>query len=200
MIARLRPAQRRRIVSLALAALLCAALSGCAALPWAAARPRGERLLKSPGCHCRVTYPAAWFASAANGDSSEPALGLHSYDESSADHAPIPARYADIGIDWQDDPMGQLYLATTTSHISPLAAQHLTVSGWPATAYAQWTAPPAQGGIYQQHIYLFVPWYQRDYDISFSAANPPGNDITGLRNIFMQVVHSLVIVPPTAAL
>lgn len=180
------------------ALLLSLALSGCAALPWAAARPHGVQLLRSPGCHCRLRYPGAWFATAANGDSSEPALGLHSYDASSADHVPIPTRYADIGIDWQDDPTGQLYLAATTRRFSPLPAQHLTVAGWPATAFAHWTAPPARGGVYALHVYIFVPWYQRNYDLSFTAANPPGHDITALRQVFLRVLRSLVIVPPNA--
>src|SRR5947199_99430 len=99
-----------------------------------------------------------------------PPLGLTSYHASSADHAPIPTTFATIGVDWQSDPLGQLYLAATTRHFSPWPGHRLTVAGWPATSYAHWTAPPAQGGIYVEHVYFFVPWYQRDYDLWLQAA------------------------------
>lgn len=167
-------------------------LTACAA-PWmAASRPRGTVVLRSPSCHCRFTYPAAWYFTPGNGDSSLPILGLTNYDASSADHVPIPATFADIGISWQSDPIGQLYLAATTRHFAPGQGHHLKVSGWPATSYGHWTAPRAQGGIYVEHIYVFVPWYQRDYDVWFDAAIPR------LHRVFDGVVSSLTIVPPGA--
>lgn len=179
------------------AGLLALGLSGCAVLPSSVARARGDQVLRSPGCQCRMSYPASWGATAANGDSSEPALGLHSYDASSSDHAPIPARFADVGINWLNDATGQLYLAATTGRFAT-GAHHLTVSGWPATSFAHWTASPRAGGVFEQHVYLFVPWYQRDYDISFRAANPPSGDIAPLQRIFARMLHSFVVVPPNA--
>jgi len=180
-----------------LLAALALLLGGCA-LPWNTIRPAGEAIVRSPACHCRFSYPAAWYTSSANGDSSLPILGLNSYDTSSGSHAAVPSRYADIGIDWQSDPTGQLYLTATTSHFSTLPGRRLTVSGWPATAYATWTAPPAQGGIYMEHVYVFVPWYQRDYDLWLQAANPPGNDVSAPRRVFTRLLRTLVIVPPNA--
>lgn len=186
-----------RIRISALLALVSLMMAGCAA-PWASSPPQGEAVLRSPMCHCRFAYPAAWYASASNGDSSRPTLGLDSYDTSSATNAPAPASFASIGIDWQSDPIGQLYLVATTHHFSPWPAHHLTVSGWPATAFAHWTAPPSQGGIYVKHVYLFVPWYQRDYDLWLQATNPPGHDVSALQRVFTRVLRSLTIVPPNA--
>ena len=195
--ARCRVSRRGIGILPALLALLPLLVTGCAA-PWAAGRPRGEAVLHSPSCHCRFTYPAAWYFQPSNGDPSRPLLGITSYDASSADHAPIPTTFANIGIDWQSDPLGQLYLAATTRHFSPWPGHRLTVAGRPATSYTHWPAPPAQGGVYVQHVYLFVPWYQRDYDLWFQAANPPGRDIAPLHRVFDRVLRSLKIVPPNA--
>jgi hypothetical protein len=180
-----------------LLALLSLMVSGCAA-PWAAGRVRGDVVLHSPSCHCRFAYPATWHFAPANGDTSQPEFGLYSYDATSAAHAPIPRTFANIGIDWQSDPLGQLYVAATTRRFSPWPGQRLTVSGWPATSYAHWTAPPSQGGVYLEHVYFFVPWYQRDYDLWFQAANPPGRDVSRLHRVFVQVLRSMTIVPPNA--
>ncbi len=177
-------------------AVLPLLLSGCR-LPWAAPSP-ALTVLRSPTCHCRFTYPGSWHFAPSNGDYSRPTLGLASYDTDSADHAPVPATYAVIGIDWQSDPIGQLYLVATTHRFTPWPAHALTVAGWPATSYAHWTAPPAQGGVYVEHVYFFMPWYQRDYDIWFQAANPPDSDVSALHRVFTQVLRSLVIVPPNA--
>ncbi len=176
--------------------LLPPLLTACA-LPWTPAR-HGLVVLRSPACHCRFTYPAAWYFQPSNGDTSRPILGLSSYDASSADHVPIPATFADVGINWQSDPTGQLYLAATTRSFSHDQARRLTVSSWPATSYTHWTAPRSQGGVYQEHVYVFVPWYQRDYDIWFDASSPHAADIPRLHRVFEQVVRSITIVPPNA--
>lgn len=180
-----------------LALLLLPSLLTACAIPVAPSR-HGALVLRSPSCHCRFTYPASWYFQASNGDTSRPILGLSSYDASSADHAPIPATFADVGINWQSDPTGQLYLAAATRNFSHDQARRLTVSSWPATAVAHWTAPRAQGGVYQEHVYVFVPWYQRDYDIWFDAGSPRLADISRLHRTFQQVVRSLTIVPPNA--
>lgn len=195
--AAVRPFAGNRVSTPLLLAALALLLGGCA-LPWDTARPGGEAILRSPACHCRFTYPAAWYTSSANGDASLPILGVNSYDTSSGSHAAVPSSYAGIGIDWQSDPVGQLYLTATTHHFSSLPRRRLTVSGWPASAYAAWTAPPAQGGVYMEHVYVFVPWYQRDYDLWFQAANPPSNDVSALRRVFARVLRTLTIVPPNA--
>src|SRR5581483_9316094 len=75
-----------------LLAALALLLGGCA-LPWNTIRPAGEAIVRSPACHCRFSYPAAWYTSSANGDSSLPILGLNSYDTSSGSHAAVPSRY-----------------------------------------------------------------------------------------------------------
>jgi hypothetical protein len=49
-----------------------------------------------------------------------------------------------------------------------------------------------------EHVYFFVPWYQRDYDLSFQAANPPGHDIAPLHRVFAHLLRRLTIVPPNA--
>lgn len=188
---------RRAILAPVPLAVLALLLAGCA-VPWSAPPVHGNLVLRSPECHCRFTYPASWRFAAANGDPSTPTLSLASYDTSSADHVPVPRTFAIIGIDWRDDPLGQLYLATTTRHLSGGKGRSVVVSGRSATLYSSWTAPPAQGGVYVEHIYLFVPWYQRDYDLSFQAANPPSNDVRALHSVFASVVHSLTIVPPNA--
>ena len=192
-----RQARCRLWILPALLALLPLLVTGCAE-PEAARRPRGDVVLRSPSCHCRFPYPAAWYFQPANGDPSRPLLGITSYDASSADHVPIPTTFANIGVDWQSDPLGQLYLAATTRHFSPWPGHRLTVSGWPATSYAHWTAPPAQGGVYVEHVYFFVPWYQRDYDLWFQAANPPSHDIAPLHRVFAHLLRTLTIVPPNA--
>jgi hypothetical protein len=153
-------------------------------------------MVRSPQCHCRFSYPAVWHFAPSNGDPSQPTLGLANYDTSSADHVPVPRAFALIGIDWLSDPVGQLYLATTTRHVAGASPHHLLVSGRLATAYGYWTASPAHDGVYVEHVYLFVPWYQRDYDISFEAANPPTANVTALHHVFEQVLRSLTIVPP----
>jgi len=166
-------------------------------LPWRTRAATGDALVKSPGCPCRFSYPASWYFSAANGDSSMPQLAVHSYNDSSAAHAPIPTRFADVGIDWHPDPTGQLYLAATTRHFSPLPEQveRLVVAGRPAMSYAHWTAPPSEGGVYEQHVYVWAPEEQLDYDISLMATNPPGRDVARERAIFDRIVGSLVIGP-----
>ncbi len=171
-------------------------LAGCA-VPWAPPA-HGQIVLRSPECHCRFTYPAAWYFAPANGDASVPTLSLANYDTSSADHVPVPRTFALIGVAWLNDPLGQLYLAAATRHLSSGQERHLVISGRAATSFGAWTAPPAQGGVYVEHVYLFVPWYQRDYDFSFQAANPPTNDVSALRRVFVQVLRSMVIVPPNA--
>lgn len=191
----LRP--RHALLALAPLAVLALSLAGCAA-PWPVPLAHGNLVLRSPDCHCRFTYPASWRFAAANGDPSTPTLSVASYDTSSADHVPVPHTFAIIGIDWRDDPLGQLYLATTTRRLSGGNERHVVVSGRSATLYSSWTAPHAQGGVYVEHIYLFVPWYQRDYDLSFQAANPPSNDVRALHSVFAAVVHSLAIVAPNA--
>jgi hypothetical protein len=177
-------------------ALLTLLLAGCS-VPWAG-RPRGEAVLHSLTCHCHLIYPASWWTTGNPGDPSRPMVGLDSFDSLDADHAPIPSRYASIGIDWQNDPIGQFYLAITTSRFSPEPAQHLTVSGWPATAYAHWTAPPSDGGYYEVHVYFFVPWYQRLYDVWLHAASPPGHDVSAQSRSFKRVLGTFTVVPPTA--
>ncbi len=175
-------------------------LSGCAPLPWQTRTATGDTLKRSPHCPCSFSYPTSWYFEAANGDTSKPQLAVHSYNDSSAAHIPIPTRFADIGIDWHPDPTGQLYLAATTRHLAaqPEQVERLTVSGYPATSYAYWTAPPADGGVYEQHIYLWVPEYQLDYDLSLLAANPPGRDVARERAVFDAIVRSLVIGPQPA--
>ncbi len=174
-----------------------ALLSGCAPLPWQTRVATGNVLKISPNCPCRFSYPVSWYFSAADGDASKPQLAVHSYNDSSAAHAPIPTRFADVGIDAHPDPTGQLYLAATTRHFSPIPEQvrRLVVSDRPAVSYAHWTAPPSEGGIYEEHIYLWAPELQQDYDISLLAANPPGQDISRERAVFDGIVRSLVIGP-----
>lgn len=191
------PRAYRRAATTVILAALSVLLAGCA-LPWDRARPSGEAVMRSPECHCRYRYPAAWYFTPSNGDPARPILGLDSFDASDTDHVSIPTTFASVGVDWQSDPIGQLYLAATTQHFSPWPAQHLTVSGWSATAYAHWTAAPSRGGVYQEHVYLFVPWYQRLYDIWLQAANPPGNDISSQRGAFERLLRSMTIVPPNA--
>lgn len=184
-----------RLLNPILCLLLPLLLAGCAA-PWAAQPQSGMVVRHSPECRCRFAYPAAWSFAPSNGDASAPTLGLASYDASSADHVPVPRVFAIIGIDWLSDPLGQLYLATTTRHFSGGSGRRVIVSGRAATAYGAWTAPPALGGVYREHVYLFVPWYQRDYDFSLEAANPPSDDVRALRRVFAQVLSSVTIVPP----
>lgn len=183
------------IISFAVVVVL---LSGCASLPWRTPVATGSVLLQSPGCACRFVYPASWFYEAANGDASKSNLAVHSYNDSSAAHVPIPTHFADIGIDWLPDPTGQLYLAATTRHFSPMPgeqAKHLVVSNRPAMSFSYWTARPSGGGIFEEHVYVWVPEYQRDYDISLLAANPPSDDVAHDRAVFAKLVHSLVIGP-----
>jgi hypothetical protein len=154
----------------------------------------------SPACQCRFSYPAAWYFRTAIGDTSQPQLALHSYDDANTDHRPVPTRFADIGIDWHPDPHGHLYQALTAPHalsLPGLAERRvpLVVAGFPAVSYASWTAPPSEGGIYEQHVYLWVPAYDRDYDLSLMAGNPPGRDVAGERAVFARVLRSLVIGP-----
>lgn len=181
--------------------LLLASLSlveaGCH-VPWAAGAPQGEAVLRSPACHCRFAYPASWYLSASNGDPGKPILGLSNYDDSGESTAPVPRTFTNIGIDWQSDPIGQLYLVATTHRFSPWPGHRLTVSGWPATSYAHWTAPPSRGGIYVEHVYVFIPWYQRDYDIWLQAANPPGGGVSSAHRVFDRVLRSLTIVLPNS--
>ncbi len=176
--------------------LLALLLAGCS-VPWAG-RPRGEAVLHSLTCHCRLIYPASWWTTGNPGDPSRPMVGLDSFDSLDADHAPIPATYASIGIDWQSDPIGQLYLTMTMRDTSSEPARHLTVSGWPATAYAHWTAPLSDGGYYEEHVYFFVPWYQRLYDVWLHAANPPGHDVSAQIRVFQRVLSTFTVVLPTA--
>ena len=172
-------------------------LGGCAPLPWQTRAATGDVLKISPGCPCRFSYPASWYYSDAGGDTSKPQLAVHSYNDSSAAHAPIPTRFADVGIDWRPDSTGQLYLAATSRHFAPLPEQveRLVVSGFQAMSYAHWTAPPSEGGVYEEHIYFWAPQYQQDYDLSLLAANPPGRDVARERAIFRRIVGSLVIGP-----
>ncbi len=190
----------RLTFTLVLFAVVAVLLSGCAPLPWQTRTAARDVLKRSPHCPCSFSYPASWYFEAANGDTSKPQLAVHSYNDSSAAHVPIPTRFADIDIDWHPDPIGQLYLAATTRHLSaqPEQVERLTVSHYPATSYAYWTAPPAGGGVYEQHIYLWVPEYQQDYDLSLLAANPPGRDVARERAVFAAIVRSLVIGPQPA--
>jgi len=187
---------RRSIALPAVCALALLALGGCAP-PWETRVATGDVLKWSPSCPCTFSYPASWYYEASDGDTSKSQLAVHSYNSSSAAHAPIPTRFADVGIDWHSDPTGQLYLAATTRHFSPLPEQvaRLTVSGYPAMSYAHWTAPPSEGGVYEEHVYLWAPEYQQDYDISLMAANPPGRDVARERAVFDRIVRSLVIAP-----
>lgn len=182
---------------IALFALIVILLSGCAPLPWEARAAAGDVLKVSQGCPCRFSYPASWYYSASDGDTSKSRLAVHNYNDSSAAHAPIPTRFADVGIDWHPDPTGQLYLAATTRHFAPIPEQatRLVVSNRDAMSYAHWTAPPSEGGVYEEHIYLWAPELQLDYDISLMAANPPSRDIAAERATFYKIVRSLVIGP-----
>ncbi len=196
----------------AVLALVATLLGGCAVLAVGAARSHattptpsvscsaspGLASLCSPTCPCRLSYPASWSFQDARGDASKPAFGLYSYDDVSADHATIPARYASIGVDWQPDPAGQLYLATTTRNFGGVSGRPLTVSGYPAMSYAYWTDRPADGGVYQQHVYVYVPANQRDYDLSFTAS-PPSANVVSAQRIFARTLRSLVIVRPGMA-
>jgi hypothetical protein len=187
---------RLKLGALAVPILLPTLLAGCA-LPWAS-QPHGELVVHSPNCHCRFSYPATWYFTSGNNDSSKPALGIDSFDSNSADHAPIPTTFASIGIDWQADPIGQLYLAATTHRFSPWPGRHLTVSGWPGTTYSHWTAPRNQGGLYVEHFYVFVPWYQRDYDFWLEVADPAGTSLARLHRVFDRVLQSMTLVLPDA--
>lgn len=163
------------------------------------ARPAtGDARVVSAACPCRFRYPAAWFFRAAIEDTSQPPLALHSYDDANAAHLPAPTRLADIGIDWHPDPDGRLYHALTAappvvSLSPPEQVAHLVVSGFLALSYAHWTGLPSEGGLYEQHVYLWAPAYGRDYDLSLMAANPPGRDVARERAVFAHVLHSLVI-------
>ena len=158
----------------------------------------GDVLAVSSPCQCRFRYPAAWFLRTAIGDTSQPQLALHSYNDAALDHLPVPTRSADIGLDWRPDPDGLLYRAISAPHavsLSGLAERRtsLVVSGLPAVSYAHWTGAPSAGGVYEQHVYLWAPASQRDYDLSLLAGNPPGRDVARARAVFARVLRSLII-------
>jgi len=134
----------------------------------------------------------------ANGDTSQPQVAIHSYPDATSDHAPISTRLADISISWRPDPDGQLYRGVTTGHfaLGPEDITHLVVAGYRAVSYAHWTDAPSNGGLYEQHVYLWAPPYQEDLDIALMAANPPGRDVARERAVFAQVLRSFVIGPP----
>jgi len=190
-----------RAIGTAIGACITLLVGGCAPPPGQTARPpTGDRRAVSPACQCRFSYPAAWYFRTAIGDTSQPQLALHSYDDANTDHRPVPTRFADIGLDWHPDPGGHLYQALTAPHALslPRLAEHrapLVVAGFPAVSYAHWTAPPSEGGIYEQHVYLWAPAYDRDYDLSLMAGNPPGRDVARARAVFTRVLRSLVIGP-----
>jgi len=191
----------RRAGALALGAGVALLLVGALTLERGRARARpatGDARVVSAACPCRFRYPAAWFFRAAIGDTSQPPLALHSYDDANAAHLPAPTRLADIGIDWHPDPDGRLYHALiaappVVSLSPPEQVAHLVVSGFPALSYAHWTGLPSEGGLYEQHVYLWAPAYGRDYDLSLMAANPPGRDVARERAVFARVLRSLVI-------
>ena len=189
----------RRAIGTAVGACIGLLVGGCAPLPGQTTRPpTGDRRAVSPACPCRFSYPAAWSFRTAIGDTSQPQLALHSYDDANPDHLPVPTRFADIGLDWHPDPDGLLYQALTAPHALSLPGlsehrAHLVVSGFPALSYAHWTGLPSEGGLYEQHVYLWAPAYGRDYDLSLMAANPPGRDVARERAVFARVLRSLVI-------
>jgi len=147
-----------RAIGTAVGTCIALLVGGCAPPPGQTARPpTGDRRAVSPACQCRFSYPAAWYFRTAIGDTSQPQLALHSYDDANTDHRPVPTRFADIGLDWHPDPGGHLYQALTAPHALSLPGLSerrapLVVAGFPAVSYAYWTAPPSAGGIYEQHM------------------------------------------------
>lgn len=186
----------KRAASLASAVVLAGAaitLAGCEPLPWATSTPHGNVTMESIGCLCRYVYPASWFTTSDPYDPSKPQLGLHNYNTSSAAHIPVPARFADIGVAWHDDPGGALYRAATTGALAPADGRRVTVASLPAVSYARWTAPGAAGSLYEQHIYLYAPQNGRDYDLSLLTSVAPSRGTGGIHRVFAQLVQSFAI-------
>ena len=192
---RLRGAIARRSTAAAAFLVVAAVLvvTAVAMFPRQASSPQGLVTKESTSCPCTFSYPASWFFEAGAPDQSKASLGLHNYDGTSAAHLPIPTRFADIGINWLCDPGGVLYRATVRARYSPFPARRLVVAGYPAVSYAHWTAAVADGGVYEQQVYLYVPEYARDYNISLLTGNPPGRDIAAMQQVFHNVIASLHI-------
>jgi len=196
---------RRRVLS-ALGLIAAIVVVGVDALPRPLTPPMGrDPGLKSgyrngvagfPSCPCQFEVPPTWWYDDARQDLAKPRLGFHSYDAVSADHASIPTTLADMGVDWSCDPGGALYQATVKSPFSPLPPRPLTVAGQPAVSFAHWTAPPTQGGLYEQQVYVYIPQFERDYHFTLLAANPPGQDVGAFQHVFNTLLTSFQLTVP----
>lgn len=139
--------------------------------------PPASQIGPFPSCPCAFTYPSSWWYQAANNDLAKSNYEVYSYDPVSADHAPIPDAFTTISIDWLCDPDGALYKLTAANTLTTMKLLPLTVSGYPAVAFSHWTAPVADGGVYEQHVYFYVAAYQRDYNLTLLTANPPTSNV-----------------------
>lgn len=195
---------RRRVLG-ALGLIAAIVVVGVDALPHPLTPPIGQDpsqkgyqngVANFPSCPCQFKVPPAWWYDDARQDLAKPRLGFHSYDAVSADHASIPTTLADMGVDWSCDPGGTLYQATVKSPFSSLPPRLLTVAGQPAVSFAHWTAPPTQGGLYEQQVYVYIPQFERDYHFTLLAANPPGQDVSAFQQVFNALLSSFQLTVP----